>query len=138
MIEILHQNQFVQLILDKEIPAIYEKWIALCRPNEFRETLEKKLALYIENKDRFEQLHWMVDFRGLQWPDHDTEVWSVKEFHPKLYKSGVRFIAFVVPRDIFDELDEDSLLGKYDRNKEVYLRFFNTFEAASDWLKRPQ
>lgn len=131
---ILHQNKYSTLYLDENIPAISEEWHGSASVEEFQATLQTKLEMFVEFKKQFPKLEWIANLSGLK-VESEAKNWANQLYHRQLYPSGVRNIAFVVPKQAYDELSAEYHKAKMDAQKEINLCYFKSYEEASDWLK---
>lgn len=137
MKQTLYQRAFVTIILDTDIPAIYEEWHGSVSTSEFKTTLEKKLELYKELKGQHENLEWMVKLRGLKVAAQG-QTWANEEFHPRLYPAGIKRIAVTIPEEAFHLLNDRQLSAHMDNKKQIELCYFDDFEDAVAWTKKAQ
>ncbi len=129
------KKEFVRIYLDDSFPAIFEEWTGQVSSQEFQEALEEKLAQYKTHKKELPGLEWLNDIRQLRVGDEAGLKWAAREFHPKLYGAGVRKIAFLVPEQVYYELPPEDLLGRKDSKGEILVCYFDSYEAAGNWLK---
>lgn len=135
MKQTLYQQEYVTINLEDSVPVIYEEWLGAVTDTEFQKTLEKKLDLFIENKEKYEELKWMVNLRGLK-VGKGGQNWANNEFHPRLYPVGVRKIAFVVHETALYLLQDFQLSPHMDSKKQIELCYFDSIADASEWIKR--
>jgi len=135
MKDILYQKEFVSLVLDDSIPAIYENWRGTASRDEFKEALEHKLALYCQYKTTISDLHWIANLKGLK-VNQEAQAWANHDFHQKLYPSGIRKIAFIVPEGTLHLLDNEQLSSHLDIKKQIELCYFDNMAEASEWLQQ--
>ena len=135
MKKIIYQTAFISLILDSSIPAIYENWQGTVSTDEFKSTLEKKLELFCQYRKDISNLNWIVNLKGLRVGE-EAQAWANHDFHPKLYPSGIRKIAFVVPEDTLYLLENEQLSTHMDNQNQIALCYFDQLEEVAGWLQQ--
>jgi len=133
--ETIYQKEYGTLVLDADIPAIYEDWNGAVSEAEFKNFLEQKLALFVAHKKQIPNLNWMVNLKGLRVGEK-AQAWANKDFHPLLHKQGIKKIAFIVPENMLYMLDNEQLTPHMDSCNQVELCYFDNMEDAKEWLKK--
>lgn len=134
MAKVLFETECVVVYFDEVIPAVYEDWRGHVTLAEFKAALEAKLAGFIANKRQYPKTQWLSDVRGL-YPTPEIDQWSIEDFHPRLYATGVRKIAFVVSEAVFEEITHPYKEPRLDARQQIWICYFNSFIEAANWLR---
>ena len=126
---LLYKNSFYQFILDQSNSVLEFHWLSTDRTFDYEHFQEacSNYAGYACEKNANKLLVFTKNFK-VQLPPEFPE-WQKEEHYPRLYKIGVRKMAYVIPEEYLSqasdyEADPDNVVSKH----------FATKESAISWL----
>jgi len=134
---ILLKNKYVQVEFWEDVPCIANIHLMPVLGKEFRNSLEQVLDLYKKLKKDHQELFWLADTRKFGVMSADDQEWIAREWNPRVYQAGLRYMAFIVPESTFGEIS----IKKYKEKVATQANSFETcmFEdvyKAKEWLKQ--
>ena len=125
---IVHQNSKVTIEYDQANKRLTQTWTGFISSEEFRKAIDQTVAF----AERNQVISIISDTlnQGVVKPE-DTEY--AASVMPKLFKSGLRKMAFVIPENIFTQL---SLKRFADKEKTDDVQYFKSVSEAKMWLNK--
>ncbi|NJL15645.1 MAG: hypothetical protein HC913_23355 [Microscillaceae bacterium] len=100
---------------------------------DFRAALTQTLVCFQENANKYPKLGWLADTGNAEvFPDEDI-AWVNNVLNPQMYAAGVRYISFVVHRDVFAGMGVQEYSENTDPNA-ITVRHFDNKADARAWL----
>ena len=79
---------------------------------------------------------WLADTRKLGVITQDDLEWHEKDLIPQFVQAGVRYVATVVPNDVFAKWSLEALKqSKELKESALIVNTFGTLDDAKAWLK---
>jgi len=129
-----HQAGTHLVHFDADVPTVIIENNKYTSGEDFREALTKTLDCFKENTATHLKLGWLADTGNAEvFPEEDI-AWVNTVLNPQMYEAGVRFIAFVVPRDVFAGMGVEEYSENTDPDA-ISIRNFDNKDDAKVWLK---
>lgn len=122
------ENQNVVIECDENTKCLIQNWKGLAGSLRFRESIEKTIELFEEKK--LDKILSNTKESGMV-KKVDTD-WVGTYAMPILIKNGLKFMAFVVPNNIFTQRSIDNF--KHNAPGPVEIRYFNDDAQAREWF----
>jgi hypothetical protein len=122
---------YLKIHWNKEIQCVWMEWKKFVKGNSFRGGLDKGLKLIIE-KGSF---RWLADLRLLKVVDMDDQEWSNMDWFPRAINGGIRYMAILVPKNIFAKMSVNAIMEKV-ASRDLTVHYFESIEEAEDWLNK--
>jgi hypothetical protein len=113
---------------DDKLKCIIQHWKGFASSESFRQGIEKSIALF-KDKSLDKILSNTRDFGMVK--KEDTE-WVNSYSMPLLLQNGLRYIAFVVPANVFSQISVENF--KKGSKDSVEIRYFDDVEKAKEWM----
>ncbi len=128
--QVLFENTNVRVGWDEEVKSVYIRWDGFAYGEEMRLYLDKLLQVVKEKKASKE----LANLQNQRMTSREDGEWIVKNWLPRARAAGLKYAAFVIPKsehakDSFNKMMEQS-------DKEYHEAFFESEEAARDWLRK--
>lgn len=118
---------------DAEVPCVIIENNKYTSGEDFRAALTKTLECFQENVNKYPKLGWLADTGNAEvFPDEDI-TWVNNVLNPQMYAAGVRYISFVVPKDVFAGMGVQEYSENTDPNA-ITVRHFDNKADARAWL----
>ncbi len=128
-----HQSGSHFVRLDAEVPTVIIENNQYTSGEDFREALSKTLDCFKENAAKYSKLGWLADTGNAEvFPEEDIK-WVNEVLNPQMYAAGVRYIAFVLPKDVFAGMGVEEYSENTDPDA-ITIRNFDSKEDAKTWL----
>ncbi|MBL6448267.1 hypothetical protein JMN32_18275 [Fulvivirga sp. 29W222] len=131
----LHATENRYFGYDQEVPYIASLGNGFMLSEEFRKFMERGLELIHEKIKENGNLGWLVDARRMEVIDPNDKEWVVNHWNIKAYEAGLRFVAFVLPENIFTLMNIEEYTEESTNNSALTIHHFNDVESAKNWLK---
>ncbi len=113
---------------DDNLKCLIQNWKGFATSEKFREGIQKSIDLFKDKKlDKI--LSNTKDFGMVK--KEDTE-WVNSYSMPLLIKNGLRYMAFVVPSNVFSQMSVENF--KKEMAGPVELRFYEDVAKAKEWM----
>ena len=122
------ENQNIVIERDDNLKCLIQNWKGFATSERFREGIQKTIDLFKDKKlDKI--LSNTKDFGMVK--KEDTE-WVNSYSMPLLIKSGLRYMAFIIPSNVFSQMSVENF--KKEMAGPVELRFYDDVEKAKQWM----
>lgn len=122
------ENQNAIIAIDKDLKCLIQNWRGFASSKNFREVIEKTHDFFNEMKlDKI--LSNTRDFGMVKKEDTD---WVNAHSMPILMKRGLRYMAFVVPSNVFSQMSVENF--KKESTGPVEIRYFDDVNKAREWM----
>jgi hypothetical protein len=126
---ILYQKPYVTIEQDKQLKCLIQNWKGFATSANFRDAINVSLKLF--DQGDFEKIISNTkDFSLVKKEDTD---WVAQVVTPQMVKHGLRYMAFIVPTNVFTQITVDNF--KEEANKVVSIRYFDNLDAATAWFR---
>lgn len=122
------ENQNLVLERDDQLKCLIQNWKGFASSDRFREGIQKSIDLF-KDKKLNKILSNTKDFGMVK--KEDTE-WVGSYSMPLLIKDGLKYLAFVVPTNVFSQLSIENF--KKGAEGPVEIRYFDNTEKAKEWM----
>ncbi|MBL6448268.1 hypothetical protein JMN32_18280 [Fulvivirga sp. 29W222] len=131
----LHETENGSFDYDPQIPCIISSGEGLMFIDDFRKFMECSLELIYEKIKENGEFGLLVDTRYMEVIGHNDEVGMGNDWKVKAYEAGLRFVAFILPDNIFTLMNiEEYSLQSGDKGT-LIIEHFDDMESARNWLK---
>ena len=127
------ENRFFEY--DPEIPCINSTGDGFMLSEEFRSFMERGLELIKEKIEENGKLGWLIDARNMEVIDPSDNEWVVSHWNQRAYEFGLRFVAFVLPDNIFTLMNIEEYTEQSGEDGALTIQHFDDMESARNWLK---
>lgn len=131
----LHAVENRTFDFDPSVPCILSEGHGFMTSPEFRMFMERGLELIHEKIAEIGKLGWLVDTRFVEVFDPQDTQWIVEYWNPKAYEAGLRYIAFVMPENVFAEMNVNEYIDLSHEAGGLTLNHFKDQESARAWLR---
>lgn len=122
------ENQNIVIERDEQLKCLIQNWKGFATSERFREAIQKTIDLF-EDKNLDKILSNTKDFGMVK--KEDTE-WVNAYSMPLLIENGLRYMAFIVPSNVFSQMSVQNF--KKEMAGPVELRFYEDVEKAREWM----
>ncbi|MCT4637279.1 MAG: hypothetical protein N4A72_06190 [Bacteroidales bacterium] len=99
--------------------------------DKFKKIAEELHDIRKEN-DSCKQLNNIEDMKVLS---QDVQTWLNDVWFPKAKTTGLKYFAFVVPKDIFGKVSMESANSDEQTTNGIEIKYFDNETDAKNWLK---
>lgn len=122
------ENQNIVIERDDQLKCLIQNWKGFATSDRFREAIQKSIELF-KDKKLNKILSNTKDFGMVK--KEDTE-WVNTYSMPLLIENGLRYMAFIVPSNVFSQMSVENF--KKEMAGPVELRFYEDVDKARDWM----
>lgn len=122
------ESQNIVIERDDKLKCLIQNWKGFATSDRFREGIQKTIDLF-QDKKLNKILSNTKDFGMVK--KEDTE-WVNSYSMPILIKNGLRYMAFVVPSNVFAQMSVENF--KKEMAGPVELRFYEDVDKAKEWM----
>ncbi len=126
---ILYQKPYVTIERNDQLKCLIQNWKGFASSANFREAINVSLKLF-EQGGYEKIISNTKEFSLVKKEDTD---WVAQVVTPQMVKQGLRYMAFIVPTNVFAQITVDNF--KEEANKVVSIRYFDKSEAAIAWFQ---
>jgi hypothetical protein len=83
-------------------------WHGFANSEQFRELMDRGLALYRAEALRTQPLGWLADTRGHSAIRAADQEWLTTDWNLRAYLAGIRHVCFVVPDSVVGQITVDT------------------------------
>ena len=139
MEQVFSDDKVGKIYYDTELEAV----VAASKPQEGNllpeEDYKDFLKKYLEAFLHFKPQKALMDFREFVFPlTEEIEQWTIENISNITYDNGLRYVAYVYPKEIVTQFSLESFVEKmlktYKENGPVRM-IFSDFNEAYNWLK---
>ncbi|HYF04027.1 MAG TPA: hypothetical protein VEC36_11655 [Patescibacteria group bacterium] len=115
---------------DRELECVITVWHGYASSNQFRAICERALELIKKHGAK----KGISDNRGMKNIAVADQEWLLKNYLPRVVKTGYNTSASVIPTDQLAQMTVRELASKIDNNI-IHQRFFKTLSEARTWIR---
>ena len=129
---IVYSKPYVTIERNDELKCLIQNWKGFAVSEKFREAINASLIQFKQGEED-KIISNTKDFSLVKKEDTD---WVAQVIMPQLVQHGLRYMAFVVPSNIFSQLSVDNF--KEEAGTVVNIRYFEDLESAKEWCAEAQ
>lgn len=120
---------YITIHWDEAIKSVDMEWKKFVSGDNFRNALDKGLALLVEKKTT----KWLADLRDLGVVTEEDQKWSNEDWFPRAIQGGVKHMAIVIPKKTISKMAVDKIMEKVE-GLDLTTHYFSSIEEAKEWL----
>lgn len=125
----VYETQNIVIERDDKLKCLIQNWRGFATSDNFRDGIKKTEELF-EDKSLNKILSNTKDFGMVK--KEDTE-WVSNHSMPTLIERGLRYMAFVVPSNVFSQMSVENF--KKQSENVVQIRYFDNVQKAKEWME---
>jgi hypothetical protein len=133
--QLLESGPGFEIYLDTQSPSILNVFVAPQTSAELRFHVEQILKHYKEHCSQFPNLGYISDNRRMGALSPEDIDWASSYFTPTIMGYGLRGMAFIVPDDIFAQMNIDDFTQASTDQHQFIVRYFNDLELARQFVR---
>jgi hypothetical protein len=126
---ILFQKPYVTLELDEKAKCLIQNWKGFATSEQFREAINQSVKFFEERKNLNKIISNTKDFAVVKKEDTD---WVASTANPVLLKNGLKYMAFVLPTNVFTQVSVNNFKSKAD--DALQIKYFDDLDKAKQWI----
>jgi hypothetical protein len=126
---ILFQKPYVTLELDEEKQCLIQNWNGFATSEQFREAINQSVKLFVEKRYLKKIISNTKDFAVVKKEDTD---WVATHANPVLIENGLKYMAFVIPTNVFTQVSVNNFKSKAD--EVLQIQYFDDLAKAKQWI----
>ena len=127
---LLIDKPYVTIERDDQLNCLIQHWKGFAHSKDFRAAINESLAFFKEKEGKLNKIISNTKDAALVKKE-DTD-WVAQVITPQLVEHGLRYMAFVVPTNVFTKFSVDNF--KEEAEAVVAIRHFDNSESAYQWL----
>lgn len=124
----VYEAQNIIIERDDKLKCLIQNWKGFASSEKFRESIKKTEDLF-KDKTLNKIISNTKDFGMVK--KEDTE-WVSTESMPTLIERGLKYMAFVVPSNVFSQMSVENF--KKQSGDTIQIRYFDDVEKAKEWM----
>lgn len=130
--KLYYDTDYVSISYNEDAHAIVCAWKIQLMPDEFRAGMDRLISAF----EYFKTGKVIADTRLQGTLNQDDQHWAANEWKEKALKAGYSHIAFVMPKDVYQQMVVDDIVETYIKTgTKVVVSYFNAPEEALAWIK---
>ena len=125
---LLVEEPFVTIERDDQLSCLIQTWKGFAKSEDFRAAINESLEVF--KKGGLNKIISNTKEAGLVKKE-DTD-WVAQVVTPQMVQHGLRYMAFVVPTNVFTQFSVDNF--KEGASGVVKIKYFDNAESAYQWL----
>lgn len=113
---------------DDHLKCLIQHWKGYATSKDFREAIYKTIE-HFKDKNLDKILSNTKEFNVVKKEDTD---WANHYSMPLLIEHGLRYVAFVVPSNVFSQISVENF--KKSSKEKVEIRYFEDVDKAKEWM----
>ena len=126
------KNKHGRVVYDEDIPAVVTNFVGFHNLEDFKLIAEKELEFF----RRFEVTKCMVNLKEMEVMKTENQQYIQETWFSEAAALGIKFIAFVVPEDIFGAETMRQTNEDAESRLSMNMEYFYSPQDAIDWLKK--
>ena len=127
---ILFEKPYVTLELDEPLKCLTQRWKGFAKSEQFREGINKSLEIF--QRKPINKI--ISDTQNASLVRKEDTDWVATTIIPKLVQCGLRYMAFIVPTNVFTQISVDNF--KNEAKGGVRIQYFDDYEKAKEWISK--
>ena len=126
----LIRKSYVTIERDDQLKCLIQTWKGFAKSENFREAINQSLEII--KKGGLDKI--ISDTKDAALVSKDDTKWVAQVVTPQMVQHGLRYMAFIVPANVFTQIAVDNF--KEDADSVVKIRYFDQVEDAKDWMSK--
>lgn len=132
-VSLYYQDEYATIELDESVPCVKVKLDGMPRFSEHYQLVQtKRLECMREGMKRHKMLHMLTDSRSAGPVLEEDVTYFREKVLPEMEKSGVRYLAIVMPSNVFTRMTIQDMTSN---TAVITVRYFESTREAREWLK---
>ncbi len=129
-------EKFADLYYDEQTPCFIIDWKGFQKMESVKPFCEKITKILEEKRKENPNLTAFIgNTLKLEVLSESIQNYWNEEWNPAMYEAGGRFLAVIVPSNVFAQFSVDKYVDSAkDNMKEIQVRFFDDVDNAKEWL----
>lgn len=128
----LVKKSFVTIERDDQLKCLTQTWKGFAKSEDFRGAINQSLEIFKRGGlDKI--ISNTKDFALVKKEDTD---WVAQVVTPQMVQHGLRYMAFIVPTNVFTQITVDNFKEK--ANSVVSIRYFDQVADAKAWMAKSE
>lgn len=134
--DILKEN-YGEIIFNEEVPCVIWKPTKFMTSSDFRKLMSSGVDYYVSKKQDIPNLVWLNDSREMKVIGKEDQKWLEEVVNMQAIENGLKYMAFVLPENIFGKIAVKTYINSTLDNKEndLTIETFSNYDKAVAWLK---
>ncbi|MBN1116912.1 MAG: hypothetical protein JXA77_06900 [Bacteroidales bacterium] len=130
------KESFGEIIFNEEVPCVIWKPSKFMNSDQFKKLMTTGIDFYIKKKPDVSNLVWLNDSRDMKVIGKEDQKWLEEFVTNQALKYGLKYIAFVLPENVFGKLIVNAYIkSTLDRKaSELEIKTFSDYNKAVEWL----
>ena len=125
---LLINKPYVTIERDDHLKCLIQTWKGFAKSEDFRAAIHASLEVF--KKEKINKI--ISNTKSAALVNKEDTDWVAQVITPQMVQYGLRYMAFIVPNDVFTQLSVDNF--KKEANSVVSIRYFDQLETATQWL----
>jgi hypothetical protein len=132
-VTLYYQDEYATIELDESVPCVKVKLDGIPRFSEHYQLVQsKRLDCMREGLKRHRLLHMLTDSRTAGPVLEEDVTYFRTKVMPEMEKGGVRFLAIVMPANVFTRMTIQDMTSNTNL---ITVRYFDSIREAREWLR---
>ena len=127
---LLIEKPFVTIERDDQLNCLIQTWKGFANSDDFRAAINESLEIF--KKGNFDKI--ISNTKDAALVKKEDTNWVAQIVTPEMVQHGLRYMAFVVPTNVFTQLSVDNF--KEEAGRTISIRYFNHMDAAREWVAK--
>lgn len=127
--KVINEKHLV-LEYDENINCIIQTWVGFCNSEKFRDGVRKTNELFKKKKPATK---FLVDGSNAAIVKQEDTEWAAKTAIPIAIENGLKFYAFVLPKNVFSQLSLQQFKQGLNQPS-LQVQLFDDIEKAKKWM----
>jgi hypothetical protein len=129
-LHLVYEDEILKLYWDTQAQYHIAEWLGAVKGDKLK---NGSYACLNASKTRPSK-GWLADTTRMNTLAPDDYASIVEDFYPRLARSGVRYVAFVVPEKTLVHIPVRRMNKAYGDKGQIEFEYHGTRQAAADWL----
>ncbi len=125
---ILYQKPYITIEQDDQLKCLIQNWKGFANSENFRDAINQSLDIF--KKGGLDKI--ISNTKDAALVSNEDTKWVAKEITPQMVKHGLRYMAFILPTNVFTQMGVENF--KENAGSVVSIRYFDQMEAAKEWI----
>jgi len=127
---IYYDKKFLTIEYLEDIHAGIGNWNGFVSEKDYKEGLNKMIDFYVEKKVN----KWIANLTKMEAISPELQDWANNDWFPRALAAGVKFMAVVVPEDVFNQFAVENIMTKVADTLTTH--YFSNVDEAKNWIKQ--
>jgi hypothetical protein len=127
---ILFQQPHLTLEYDEQYKCLSQHWNGYVKSVQFREGIEKSIDFFKQKNP----VSLISNTRDMAVVSSEDSHWAATYATPILISNGLKYMAFIIPTNLFTHLSVDNFKSKTAGT--LQMQYFDDLSRAREWLRQ--